>query len=564
MFSTPVGTHVTSSAITRSFPVTPLRSLFEKLEQSIAQEQFDKVQNQLFVCFRQVQSEGEIQQCYQFLFELLPHCNSLGVLENNLPNLLDKSASLVKEQEQLALLLARRYLQEGELKKATLCFAKALQMNRSQDNYLAAFEVFLHYFRTHKEQRIESFLINPTPTPDTIASHLKIIETLKTFGISKEDLIPFFEKIHERINHVPSDRHVAYVTHEQAALDLCDSFRELQETAIERYWKALQTFRAHFAEQNTPTVQKEAFDAMKQLIALCIEDICILIGSPPCHYDLRAMGSLGRKEMCPYSDLECMLLIEDQQHRSYFTRMLELLELQIASLGETQGLNFVFTCLPNRSGFHVDNSPLHEQRLMQTPEQMAQLQQRTTYAGNDVECTVLKTSSLYQSTPQLYIDYQTHLQRIRKKFPFPFFDLCSTRTRDFSLAWKQQFDRKTFTYNIKEKFVETLYHPLSDLALYCGIESTNTLKIAEALIDRQVLPEEMRSLLKESLSLIYQIRLRTHLQNGTQKEDANLIPEEVATLEKCYWQILIPLHTCLKNLTVLKEPHRQFFEELCS
>ncbi|MGZ3634345.1 MAG: DUF294 nucleotidyltransferase-like domain-containing protein, partial [Parachlamydiaceae bacterium] len=377
-------------------------------------------------------------------------------------------------------------------------------------------------------------------------------------------MIPFFEKITNRINRVSFDNHAAYAVHEQAALNLRNSSWEPPKTAIERYWEALQTLRAHFADQDTRTVQKETFHAMKQLITLCIEDICILIGPPPCHFDFRAMGSLGREEMCPYSDLECMLLIKDERARPYFNRMLHLLELQIASLGETQDLSFVFSCLPNRSGFHFDSSTLNEERLMQTPEQMAKLQQRTTYSGNDIECTVLKTSNLYQTTPLLYIDYQTHLQRIRKNFPFPFFDLCNRRNRDFSLVWKQHFDRKTFKYNIKEKFVETLYHPLSDLALYCGIQSTNTLEIANALIDRKVLPEELRDLLKESLSLTYQIRVRTHQEHGTQEEEAHLIQQEIAALEKFYWQILFPLHTCLKKLIDPKEPLRQFFEELCS
>ncbi|MGZ3732343.1 MAG: DUF4116 domain-containing protein, partial [Parachlamydiaceae bacterium] len=342
-----------------------------------------------------------------------------------------------------------------------------------------------------------------------------------------------------------------------------DSHWEPQKTAIERYWEALQTFRACFANQDARTVQKDAFNAMKQLIALCIEDICALIGSPPCHYDLRAMGSLGREEMCPYSDLEWMFLIENKQHRPYFERMLGLLELQIASFGETQGLPLVFTCLANPSGFHLDPSPLQEKRLMQTPGHMAQLQQRTTYAGNDIECTTLKTISLYQTTPQLYLEYQEHLKLIRKDFPFPFFNICKQRIRDFSLAWNHHFDRKTFTYNIKEQFVETLYHPLSDLALYLGINSTNTLEIADALIDRKVLPKKMRDLLKESISLIYQIRVRNHQQYGTQEDRAGLNSSEIDTLEKCYWQILIPLHTCLKKLIDPKEPHGQYFEELC-
>ena len=32
-----------------------------------------------------------------------------------------------------------------------------------------------------------------------------------------------------------------------------------------------------------------------------------ILGEPPCDCDLRAMGSLGREEICPYSDLEWMI-----------------------------------------------------------------------------------------------------------------------------------------------------------------------------------------------------------------------------------------------------------------
>ncbi|MGZ3633761.1 MAG: putative nucleotidyltransferase substrate binding domain-containing protein, partial [Parachlamydiaceae bacterium] len=547
----------------------PTQALFGQLQQYIDQAEFDEALYELYHVFCDARSEDDIKQCYYILFELLPRCTSLGkldfgVLENNLANLLNNPVFLVKEQqEQLALLLGRLYLKERKLKQAMVCFAKALQMNRSQGNYLAALEVFIHDFQSHKECRLGSFLINSTPSPDTIASHLKMLEALKAFGMPKEELLPFFQKTVRRMGSIPSEKHAAYQAHRQITRDLRDSSWELQQTPIERYWGALETFRACFANENPRTIQREAFDAMKALIALFIEDICTLIGPPPCHFDLRAMGSLGRKEMCLYSDLECMLLIADEQYRPYFIRMLELLELQIASLGETQDLPFVFTCIPNRSGFHLDSGTLNDERLMQTPIQMAEFQKRTTYIGNDIECTTLKTISLYQTTPQLYLDYQTHLQLIRKEFPFPFFDICNERIRDFSFEWKKHFNRAVFTYNIKKKFVETLYHPLSDLAVYLGIESTNTLEIAEALIDRQVLPEKMRDLLEESISLIYQIRIRNHIKHGTQNEEAHLSPEEVAILEKCYWRILVPLHTSLKKLVHSKELHRQYFEGLC-
>ncbi|MGZ3733158.1 MAG: ankyrin repeat domain-containing protein, partial [Parachlamydiaceae bacterium] len=539
---------------------------------------------QLCVAFRQLNpnEEIQIQECYASLFNLLSHLTSLDLLENNLLNLLDKSAFLTKEQEQLALLLGKWYLKKEDLKKAMLCFAKALQMNRSQGNYSTASQVFFHYFEMHKEEHLERFFENSVPSLETMTSYVETIKSFKAFGIPKESLIPFFTKIANGISKIPPETQKKFENYEKDVEALQNSPWKLEKTPIERYWNALQTFRSCFTNQDdVQTIQKEAFDAMKQLIEFCIKDTQILIGPPPCHYDLRAMGSFGRKEMCPYSSLDCMLLIEDETAFPYFERMLELLELQIASLGETQGLPFVFTCISNPLKFHLNESPLKYKELSKaeedkellktskykeligTSEQMAQLQKRKPYSKNGIEYSALKTISLNQSSCQLYSDYEKCLQEIRKDISLPLFDLCKQNVRDFSRVWKHHFDRSVFTQNIKENFVKTLYYPLSDLAVYLKIESTNILEIADALIDRKVLPEKMRDLLKESISLIYQIRVRNHLHYTTQEEKVNLISSEIATLEKCYWQILIPLHTCLKKITDARKPHHQYFEKLC-
>ena len=114
------------------------------------------------------------------------------------------------------------------------------------------------------------------------------------------------------------------------------------------------------------------------------------------------MGSGGREEICPYSDLEFMILIRDKTQAPYFKKLVTILEIQIASLGETQRFSFSFTCLeePNTSGLHIDNSPTQEERLIQTPDAMAQIQ-RCRKTGEvsgtvGIEYSILKTTSLAQ------------------------------------------------------------------------------------------------------------------------------------------------------------------------
>ncbi|MGZ3632844.1 MAG: hypothetical protein ACXWM7_00760 [Parachlamydiaceae bacterium] len=38
-----------------------------------------------------------------------------------------------------------------------------------------------------------------------------------------------------------------------------------------------------------------------------LEDIFLVLGAAPCGYDIRAVSSLGRQELCPYSDLELLI-----------------------------------------------------------------------------------------------------------------------------------------------------------------------------------------------------------------------------------------------------------------
>ena len=70
-----------------------------------------------------------------YLFQLLPHFDSLDMLENNLSDLLANSSSLPEYQEKLALRLAQRYRTLGKHTDAMHCFAKTLQIKRSKDNY---------------------------------------------------------------------------------------------------------------------------------------------------------------------------------------------------------------------------------------------------------------------------------------------------------------------------------------------------------------------------------------------------------------------------------------------
>ena len=294
-----------------------------------------------------------------------------------------------------------------------------------------------------------------------------------------------------------------------------------------------------------------------------LNDAITILGEPPCDYDLRAMGSAGREEICPYSDLEWMILIgnnqnEDRisqdndninqdkkiydQHISYFKTLASFIELQVVSLGETAAANLpVFTSLgtKNSSGFHIDTggNPSKDD-LIGCPEKMASLQKPKNYdqdyGPRRIEHTMLKTISLSQTTPDLFNQYQSCMDEILDKELSPAekisalsaltvrerraLKLIEKRLADYKKAWNVHFEEHKII-NIKEQYIEVLQHLIGDLALFYGIKETNTLDIIESLKGKQVFTEESSTLLKEAISFIYMLRVRLHLEYKEQKEE---------------------------------------------
>ncbi|MBA3237614.1 MAG: hypothetical protein H0T62_04595 [Parachlamydiaceae bacterium] len=147
--------------------------------------------------------------------------------------------------------------------------------------------------------------------------------------------------------------------------------------------------------------------------------------------------------------------------------------------------------------------------------------------------------------------------------------LFTSEAADYKERWKNPFDPQADIVNIKEQYVKVLNYLLSDMALFCGIAKTNTLDIIDALVIQKVFTPESGFLLKESVAAIYKIRIRLHLHYKEQREEASclqfssfatLSPEELSALEKCYWLVLHPLYTCLRN--VVDPLRRSDFKEV--
>uniref|UniRef100_UPI000C7CD142 hypothetical protein n=1 Tax=Candidatus Protochlamydia sp. R18 TaxID=1353977 RepID=UPI000C7CD142 len=344
------------------------------------------------------------------------------------------------------------------------------------------------------------------------------------------------------------------------------------------YRKNLDTYRASFYElyqtidlqnfiiEEVRAFQKKVSANLINFLQALVEDAIAILGDPPCSYDLRAMGSLAKEEICPYSDLEWCILMEAIEHRPYFVKLARLLELQIIALGEdpAQGLP-VFTCIgtKHRSGFHVDSggNPAVVPDLIHTPDGLAQMQKIEEYPSNSHNNTLRKTISFHQTNSSLFDLYQAQMRtyldenslqtkEIRRKCQA--LQLLTDRLQTYEQIWCHPFKEKII--DLKKHYSELLHHLLNDLSLYFGIEEANTLDLIDALVKKEIFTAESGFLLQEAVAAIYLKRVGLHFTCGEQKEEVNLeeFCDEKEILAKIYWLVLRPLYRnlkfCLSNL----------------
>lgn len=497
------------------------KSFFAKVHDYITGKDYQHALLELQFLLSQITLEQEIIDCYDCLFLILPHLSSdfnFGSLENNLVHLLSRSQSMPELQCKLASHLARAYARKGDPlhdRKAMFCLGKAVQI-------------------------------------------------AKVFQMKE------FESIHI------------------LASDLFERNEKRWTFKTKRYEESLEELRKHFLplskkeieinSQEVRSIQKIANKHLSALFNVLLEDALNILGPAPCLYDIRAMGSVGREETCPYSDLEFMILIQDSAYLSYFEKLVEIIQMQTAFFTESQEkLFFVFTCVPNTNGFHIDIL-LQPKDSIKTPEAMAVLQRHQKAGSKDLEDImlhmILKTISLASNdSSKLYLEYQSHLEKELSKEERAFQMILDDRN-DYLKFWGKGFD--PVGIDMKGQYVKFLNHLLSSMALFYGVTATNTLDIIDDLVDKHIFTKISGLILKKSVANIYAIRVRLHTEYKGQNEKAvyktsdlqslilgqcgQLDFSEKFSLEKSFWVVLSPLYDCLKSISSIKEFKRIFQE----
>ncbi|MCE5317113.1 MAG: tetratricopeptide repeat protein [Parachlamydia sp.] len=293
----------------------------------------------------------------------------------------------------------------------------------------------------------------------------------------------------------------------------------------------------------TQTILLEFSQGISRFLEKVLNSGFSIFGKPPCDYTVISLGSLARKEMSPFSDLEFALLIDKSSPDIlyYFRKMVQWLEIQVINLGETEIkiLDRGHESLVLR-GFSFDdggNTPLGKQgfvELIKTPEELAQFQSERFYEEDLILSNTLCNADILMGSETLYARYIKSVKAI-----------LSTKSAQTSLSFSQaralnllqghlvefepRLDKKKegiTVININRELYRLPNFLVAGLANYLGISEQNSWKRLEALVKANVLCPEGAKHLAETMAAIMRLRIRCHLYYGEAREDVRVFTSD--------------------------------------
>jgi len=327
-----------------------------------------------------------------------------------------------------------------------------------------------------------------------------------------------------------------------------------------------------------PTTGLQLEAAWTQRVVTIVENLYddYFQGNEPCAYTFCLTGSGARKEACPYSDIDCFIVVETGASAGDITALAtaskhvreRLVDMNWHGAGPEQDKGFVF-CIGglNPEGWNSVGTP--PQRLIDKPHELAGVleanldttsqamahvvsglqeadfgfgdQQLFTDFQREIDLIVGKTCLKMASRPLLTLKKRQGMETVRDAVTNPEFDIPDPNGNRF---------------NIKKGFYRLPQFLSKGLAWYYGIASVRTLDQISALQTGNRLSDSNARHFINAINKAGKVRVKSHLHAQKESDwvrsaanaDPNPDNEYVLTANE-----LADLKDAIKSLTKLKD-----------
>ena len=357
---------------------------------------------------------------------------------------------------------------------------------------------------------------------------------------------------------------------------------EIRSRVTNEYLPALTKFPDWNSEEEekrcheVESIYTKIYDDMKSFLINIFLFCSQIAGPAPCTFSIIGLGSMSRKEITPYSDLEFAILVDDndknpsQEQRQYFRFLTYLIQVEIIKLGETILPSMGIPSLNNfysknkKDDWFFDNiipkgvsfdgmmpwackTPLGRkewrgqprQEYIMTIDEILELQNVT--PSSSIEN--VKTANVFSSVCHLYgnaeltTTYQnklstllTHADRL-KSFQSQVLRVIKTsmeshgfESSNLTTDFGKQQDVKKEVYRLTSLLVE-------QLSKFFRIFGRSSWQCVQELCKTKILTEDMAKNLLVALSITTELRLECYQKQRRQKDALPTVPQLSATDE---------------------------------
>ncbi|XP_078699832.1 uncharacterized protein LOC144926703 [Branchiostoma floridae x Branchiostoma belcheri] len=305
----------------------------------------------------------------------------------------------------------------------------------------------------------------------------------------------------------------------------------------------------------------------REFIQVLTDECIAKLGPPPCKYAFIGMGSQATELVTPYSDLEFAILIEegmdDDDTRTYFIHLTQYLHLKVINLGETilpamaiPSLNDFLSEDPEKDWFYdsvtprgfafdgfmpwASKTPLGRDRtktkdpvsLIQTPAELAKYQYiRSALAEGYHLSDILRRVTYLTGDESLVDEYTSIVNKSVDRPPVLSRSSAMLILKD-DIGQIENVKATAQLLDVKKEIYRFPSVAVDVLSICCGITIPSVWGMIEELHKTQRISHENAHHLTVLISISAELRLRTYIANGEQKDRLSPLMEMKTQLDK--------------------------------